>query len=54
MDKKKLSRIDLQKMKETGQTAVWITAYDYWTASGFVPGSKRLPMAACPLWATSG
>jgi len=33
MEKKKLSRIDLQKMKEAGQTAVWITAYDYWTAS---------------------
>ncbi|UCF95009.1 MAG: 3-methyl-2-oxobutanoate hydroxymethyltransferase [Desulfobacterales bacterium] len=33
MNKKKLSRLDLQKMKESGQTAVWITAYDYWTAS---------------------
>lgn len=33
MKKKKLSRIDLQKMKEAGQQAVWITAYDYWTAS---------------------
>jgi 3-methyl-2-oxobutanoate hydroxymethyltransferase len=33
MEKKKLSRIDLQKMKEDGQPAVWITAYDYWTAS---------------------
>lgn len=33
MEKKKLSRIDLQKMKEAGQTAVWITAYDYWTAN---------------------
>jgi 3-methyl-2-oxobutanoate hydroxymethyltransferase len=33
MEKKRLSRIDLQKMKATGQQAVWITAYDYWTAS---------------------
>lgn len=33
MDKKKLSCIDLQKMKEAEQQAVWITAYDYWTAS---------------------
>ena len=33
MEKKKLSRIDLQKMKEAGQPAVWITAYDYWTAT---------------------
>ncbi len=33
MAKKKLSRIDLQKMKADRQTAVWITAYDYWTAS---------------------
>ena len=33
MSKKKLSRIDLQKMKDQGQTAVWITAYDFWTAS---------------------
>ena len=32
MAKKKLTRFDLQKMKEAGQTAVWITAYDYWTA----------------------
>lgn len=32
MSKKKLSRFDLQKMKTAGQTAVWITAYDYWTA----------------------
>ena len=30
--KKKLTRLDLQKMKESGQTAVWITSYDYWTA----------------------
>jgi 3-methyl-2-oxobutanoate hydroxymethyltransferase len=29
---KKLSRIDLQKMKESSKPAVWITAYDYWTA----------------------
>ena len=33
MEKKKLSRPDLQQMKEDGQPAVWITAYDYWTAS---------------------
>ena len=33
MANKKLSRIDLQKMKADRQTAVWITAYDYWTAS---------------------
>jgi 3-methyl-2-oxobutanoate hydroxymethyltransferase len=32
MAKKKLSRFDLQKMKAADQTAVWITAYDYWTA----------------------
>jgi 3-methyl-2-oxobutanoate hydroxymethyltransferase len=32
MAKKKLSRFDLLKMKADGQTAVWITAYDYWTA----------------------
>lgn len=30
--KKKLSRFDLQKMKDDGQRAVWITAYDYVTA----------------------
>ncbi len=29
---KKLSRLDLQRMKEEGKKAVWITAYDYWTA----------------------
>lgn len=29
---KKLTRIDLQKMKELSHKAVWITAYDYWTA----------------------
>ena len=32
MADKKLSRIDLQKMKEARQPAVWITAYDFWTA----------------------
>ena len=32
MAHKKLNRFDLQKMKETRQPAVWITAYDYWTA----------------------
>ncbi|HUV08445.1 MAG TPA: 3-methyl-2-oxobutanoate hydroxymethyltransferase [Spirochaetia bacterium] len=30
--KKKLSRIDLVKMKESGSKAVWVTAYDFWTA----------------------
>jgi 3-methyl-2-oxobutanoate hydroxymethyltransferase len=29
---KKLTRFDLQKMRESGQKAVWVTAYDYWTA----------------------
>jgi 3-methyl-2-oxobutanoate hydroxymethyltransferase len=33
MSKKKLSRIDLQKMKDERRTVVWITAYDYWTAT---------------------
>ncbi len=33
MAKKKLSRLDLQKMKAERQQVVWITAYDYWTAS---------------------
>ena len=33
MGKKKLSSIDLKKMKDSGQMVVWITAYDYWTAS---------------------
>ncbi len=33
MAEKKLTRWELQKMKETGEKAVWITAYDYWTAS---------------------
>jgi 3-methyl-2-oxobutanoate hydroxymethyltransferase len=32
MANKKLTRFDLLKMKEAGQPAVWITAYDYWTA----------------------
>jgi 3-methyl-2-oxobutanoate hydroxymethyltransferase len=32
MATKKLTRFDLQKMKDAGQPAVWITAYDYWTA----------------------
>ncbi len=30
--KKKLTRFDLQTMKESGKKAVWVTAYDYWTA----------------------
>lgn len=30
--KKKLTRFDLQKMKDDGQRAVWMTAYDYVTA----------------------
>ncbi|MEE4113356.1 MAG: 3-methyl-2-oxobutanoate hydroxymethyltransferase [Desulfobacteraceae bacterium] len=30
---KKLTRIDLQTMKQDGKRAVWITAYDYWTAN---------------------
>jgi 3-methyl-2-oxobutanoate hydroxymethyltransferase len=32
MATKKHTRFDLQKMKDEGKTAVWITAYDYWTA----------------------
>jgi 3-methyl-2-oxobutanoate hydroxymethyltransferase len=32
MDKKKLSRLDLQQMKDKKEILVWITAYDYWTA----------------------
>jgi len=32
MDRKKLSRFDLQKMKNSEKMVVWITAYDYWTA----------------------
>ncbi len=30
---KKHTRFDLQKMKDERQRAVWVTAYDYWTAS---------------------
>jgi len=30
--RKKLTRLDLQKMKDSGQRAVWVTSYDYWTA----------------------
>jgi 3-methyl-2-oxobutanoate hydroxymethyltransferase len=30
--KKKLSRFDLQKMKDDGKKAVWVTAYDFITA----------------------
>jgi len=30
--KKKLTRFDLQEMKLSEKKAVWITAYDYWTA----------------------
>jgi 3-methyl-2-oxobutanoate hydroxymethyltransferase len=30
--KKKLTRFDLQEMKVSKKKAVWITAYDYWTA----------------------
>ena len=30
--KKKLTRFDLQKMKDNGEKAVWVTAYDYFTA----------------------
>ncbi len=33
MSKRKLSRFDLQKLKQEGNKAVWITAYDYWTAT---------------------
>jgi 3-methyl-2-oxobutanoate hydroxymethyltransferase len=33
MGAKKKNRFDLQNMKASGETAVWITAYDYWTAS---------------------
>jgi 3-methyl-2-oxobutanoate hydroxymethyltransferase len=29
---KKLGRFELQRMKDEGKKAVWITAYDYWTA----------------------
>ena len=31
--KKKLSSLDLQKMKNDGEKAAWITSYDYWTAN---------------------
>ncbi len=30
---KKITRFDLLKMKNEGHKAVWVTAYDYWTAS---------------------
>jgi len=30
--RKKLTRLDLKKMKDSGQRAVWVTSYDYWTA----------------------
>ena len=33
MSKKKMTRFDLQRLKQEDQKAVWITAYDYWTAS---------------------
>jgi 3-methyl-2-oxobutanoate hydroxymethyltransferase len=33
MSKKKVTRFDLQNMKKNNQKAVWITAYDYWTAA---------------------
>jgi 3-methyl-2-oxobutanoate hydroxymethyltransferase len=33
MKPKKHTRFNLQKMKTDGRNAVWITAYDYWTAS---------------------
>ena len=33
MSAKKHTRFDLLKMKAAGRKAVWITAYDYWTAS---------------------
>jgi 3-methyl-2-oxobutanoate hydroxymethyltransferase len=32
MEKKKLSRFDIQSMKTRKEHLVWITAYDYWTA----------------------
>ena len=32
MSEKKLSRIDLKKMKDSDQRLVWLTAYDFWTA----------------------
>jgi 3-methyl-2-oxobutanoate hydroxymethyltransferase len=30
--KKKLTRFDFQKMKDSGEKVVWVTSYDYWTA----------------------
>lgn len=33
MAAQKKSRFDLQKMKENAEPVVWVTAYDYWTAS---------------------
>jgi 3-methyl-2-oxobutanoate hydroxymethyltransferase len=30
--KKKLTSLDLAKMKKSGEKVVWVTAYDYWTA----------------------
>ncbi len=30
--KKKLTSLDLAKMKQSGEKVVWVTAYDYWTA----------------------
>ena len=32
MTKKKLTRIDLQQLKEKKELIVWVTSYDYWTA----------------------
>ena len=32
MGKKKLTRIDLQQMKDKKELIVWVTSYDYWTA----------------------
>mgnify|MGYP001141554848 CR=1 FL=1 len=33
MKQKKLTRWDLQTKKQAGEKIVWITAYDYWTAT---------------------
>ena len=30
--KKKMTRFDFQKMKDSGEKVVWVTSYDYWTA----------------------
>jgi 3-methyl-2-oxobutanoate hydroxymethyltransferase len=30
--KKKMTRFDLQKMKDSSEKVVWVTSYDYWTA----------------------